>query len=57
MIWLVPGLLLWISAHLFKRVLPAQRAALGKRGRGVVAVLVLAGIILMVIGYRSADVV
>jgi uncharacterized membrane protein len=54
---LVPGLLLWISAHLFKRVLPAQRAALGKRGRGVVAVLVLAGIILIVIGYRSADVV
>jgi uncharacterized membrane protein len=54
--WLVLGLLLWISAHLFKRVLPAQRAALGRRGLGVVAVLVLAGIILMVLGYRSAEV-
>lgn len=55
MIWLFLGLLLWIGAHLFKRLLPTQRAAMGKAGRGVVAVLVLAGIILMVIGYRSAD--
>ncbi len=56
MIWLVLALLLRIYAHLFKRVLPAQRAAMGKRGLGVVAVMVLAGIILMVIGYRSAEV-
>ena len=55
MTWLVLGLLLWIGAHLFKRVLPRQRAAMGKAGRGVVAVLVLAGIVLMVIGFRSAD--
>lgn len=48
--------MLWIGAHLFKRVLPRQRAALGKAGRAVVAVVVLAGMVLMVIGYRSADV-
>jgi uncharacterized membrane protein len=53
--WIVLGLLLWVGAHLFRRVLPAQRAAMGKAGRGVVAALVLAGIVLMVIGYRGAD--
>jgi uncharacterized membrane protein len=54
-IWLILGLSLWIGAHLFRRVLPRQRAALGKAGLGVVAVLVLTGIVLMVIGYRSSD--
>ncbi len=54
MIWLFLGLLLWFGAHLFKRVLPRQRAALGKAGRVAVAVLVLAAIGLMVIGYGSA---
>jgi uncharacterized membrane protein len=53
--WLVLGLSLWIGAHLFKRVLPRQRAAMGKAGRGMVAVLVLAAIVLMVIGFRRAD--
>ena len=55
MTWIVLGLLLWVGAHLFRRVLPAQRAAMGKAGRGVVAALVLAGIVLMVIGYRMWD--
>ncbi len=52
MIWLVLALLLWIYARLFKRVLPAQRAAMGKRGLGVVAVMVLAGNIPPVIDMR-----
>ena len=55
MTWMVLGLLLWVGAHFFKRVLPRQRAAMGKAGLGVVAVLVLAGIVLMVIGYGRAD--
>ena len=55
MIWLVLGLLLWVGAHFFKRVLPRQRAAMGRAGRGVVAVLIVAGIVLMVIGYGAAD--
>jgi len=55
MIWLVLGLLFWVGAHFFKRVLPQQRLAMGKAGRGVVAVLVIAGIVFMVIGYRAAE--
>lgn len=55
MIWLILGLLLWFGAHLFKRVLPGQRAAMGKAGPAAVAVAVLAAIVLMVIGYGSAE--
>jgi len=55
MIWLISGLLLWVAAHFFKRALPGPREAMGKAGRGVVALAILAGIILMVVGYRSAD--
>lgn len=55
MIWLVLGLLMWTGAHFFKRLFPMQRAAMGKAGRGVVAVLVIVGIVLMVVGYRAAD--
>jgi len=55
MLLLTAGLALWIGAHLFKRLAPAQRAAIGERGKGVIALLILAGIVLMVIGYRMAD--
>ena len=55
MIWLVIGLSLWLGGHLFKRLLPRQRLAMGKAGRGVVAVSIVAGIVLMVIGYGAAD--
>ena len=55
MTWLILGLAFWISAHMFKRALPQQRAAMGNAGRGVVAVAILAGIFLMVIGFRGAD--
>lgn len=55
---LILGLLLWVFSHTFKRILPGARAALGEdRGKGVVALLSLAGIVLMVIGYRMAPVV
>ena len=54
---LVLGLALWAAAHLFKRVLPDQRAALGNSGRGIIAALILASVVLMVIGYRAAPVV
>ena len=50
------GVLLWVFAHTFKRILPGPRAALGEeRGKGVVALLSLAAIVLMVIGYRMVD--
>ncbi|MCC6006383.1 MAG: hypothetical protein JJU40_01750 [Rhodobacteraceae bacterium] len=52
---LVLGVVLWSGAHLFKRLAPARRAAMGEAGKGAVAVGILAGIVAMVIGYRAAD--
>jgi uncharacterized membrane protein len=49
------GLILWIAAHLFKRLAPDARAGLGDRGRGIVTLAILAGVVLMVIGYRSTE--
>jgi uncharacterized membrane protein len=57
MIYLILGLALWWGAHLFKRVAPGPRAALGDGGKALVAVALLASIILMVIGYRAAETV
>jgi len=55
MAYLILGLLLWIAAHLFKRVTPDLRARLGNAGKGAVALGVLAGLVLMVLGYRQAE--
>ncbi len=55
MIWLILGLLIWTGAHLFKRIAPGVRASMGDAGKGAVAVASLAGIVLMVIGYRMAE--
>ncbi|MFN6924660.1 MAG: NnrU family protein [Tabrizicola sp.] len=55
MILIVLGLALWWAAHLFKRLAPARRAAMGDAGRGAVALGVLAGLVLMVIGYRGVE--
>ncbi len=51
---LILGLALWIGAHLFKRIAPGPRAAMGDAGKAVVAVALLASVVLMVIGYRGA---
>lgn len=52
---LILGLILFSGSHLFKRLLPDRRAAMGNVGKGVVSVVSLAAIVLMVIGYRGAD--
>jgi uncharacterized membrane protein len=52
---IVLGLALWWGAHLFKRLAPARRAAMGDAGKGLVTVLVLASVVLMVWGYRGSD--
>ena len=52
---LVLGVALWVLPHWFKRLAPAQRAALGGKGRGIVAAAIGLGILLMVLGYRGAD--
>jgi uncharacterized membrane protein len=57
MIWLILGLAIWVAGHFYKRLAPASRAALqdrmGDGSKGVIAVVLLASIVLMVIGYRN----
>lgn len=55
MIWMILGLALWSVAHLFKRLAPEARGGMGDGGKGLVTVGVLAGVVLMVIGYRAWD--
>jgi len=55
MLLLIAGLALWMGAHFFKRLAPEQRAAMGEKGRVPVALSILAGVVLMVIGYRMAE--
>jgi uncharacterized membrane protein len=52
---IVLGLALWWAAHLWKRLAPGSRASLGDKGKGLVTVGVLAGVVLMVIGYRGVE--
>lgn len=55
---LIAGLVLWSIAHFFKRLAPNMRAAMttkmGNGAKGVMALLILASIVLMVVGYRAA---
>lgn len=55
MLLLILGLALWSGAHLLKRLAPEARAKLGESGKGLIALVLLASIVLMVIGYRMAD--
>lgn len=50
---LVLGLALWYAGHFFKRALPGLRQRLGDRGKGIAALLILGGVVLMVIGFRG----
>lgn len=55
MLILILGVALWAGAHLFKRLAPARRAGLGDKGKGLVSAALVVAIVLMVIGYRTAD--
>lgn len=55
MLILVLGVLLWWAAHLWKRAAPANRAAFGDKGKGIVTGVLIVSIILMIWGYRVAD--
>lgn len=57
MIYLVLGVALWVAAHIFKRVAPDLRAQMGNVGKALVAVGILAGLGLMILGYKQAEVV
>ena len=52
---LILGVLLWALAHYYKRLMPAHRAALGDKGKGLVAVVLVISLVMMIFGYRSAD--
>ncbi|GIX13683.1 MAG: membrane protein [Paracoccaceae bacterium] len=53
---LIAGVALWWGAHLFGRIAPGLRAALGRGpGRAAVAIALLLAIILMHLGYARAD--
>ncbi|MCX7644243.1 MAG: NnrU family protein [Rhodobacteraceae bacterium] len=52
---LILGLVLWYAGHLFKRVMPSARERLGDMGKSVVAILIVAGLVMMVIGYRGLE--
>ena len=56
MLILILGVLLWWAAHLFKRAAPARRAAMGDKGKGRVAIALAASVLLMIVGYRVADI-
>lgn len=53
--FLIAGLILWTAAHYFKRLMPDARANMGNTGRIVATVSIVAGVILMILGYRAAD--
>ena len=53
---LISGVVLWWVAHLFMRIAPGPRGALGDAGKGLVALVLVAAVVLMVIGYRGAEV-
>lgn len=52
---LILGLVAWSGSHLWKRLAPASRQEFGEAGKGIVTAGSLAGIVLMVLGYRWAD--
>jgi uncharacterized membrane protein len=54
MILLILGVALWWAAHLFKRLAPGPRAAMGDAGKGVVAVALVASVVMMYYGYGAA---
>ena len=54
---LIAGVALWSGAHLFKRLAPARRAAMGEAGKGLVAALSLLAIVMMTFGYQWAPTV
>ncbi|TCL08543.1 putative membrane protein [Shimia isoporae] len=53
---LVLGVLLWAVAHFFKRAVPGVREPMGDKGKGMVALALLVSVVLMVVGYRAAEV-
>lgn len=56
MIILILGVALWWAAHLFKRVAPDARRDMGNRARGLVTAALIFSVLLMIWGYRGAEI-
>ncbi|MBR2656376.1 NnrU family protein [Yoonia sp.] len=52
---LILGLILWSGVHFWKRLAPDSRERMGDKGKLVVTIGAVLGIVLMVIGYRAAE--
>jgi uncharacterized membrane protein len=53
---LVLGLALWVLAHLAKRLVVRGAEPMPKSTKGIMAAAILAGVLLMIIGFRQAPV-
>ncbi len=56
MILLILGLILWVAGHLWNRWFPSAYAGLGKAAYAVSAVMIIAAVILIVVGYRATEI-
>lgn len=52
---LIIGIALWYAGHFWKRALPTRHAAMGEKAKGVSALILLIGVVLMVVGYRATE--
>ncbi len=59
---LIVGVVIWSVVHFFKRVTPDMRAQMDAKmgagpARGVISVLLLASLVMMIFGYRGAEII
>jgi len=52
---LILGVALWWAAHLFQRMMPERRAAMGAGGKGAVALALVVSVLLMIFGFRMTE--
>lgn len=55
MLLIILGLALWIGAHFLKRLAPDLRARMGDKGKAVLGIVTVLGVVLMIAGYRGAE--
>lgn len=55
MLLIILGLALWIGAHFLKRLAPDLRARMGDKGKAVLGIVTVLGVVLMIVGYRGAE--
>lgn len=53
MVLLTIGLVLFIAAHLFKRLFPVTRARMGDPGKGLLTLIMVVGLAMIVVGFRD----